>query len=173
VGRHRGGQLRGAERERAGAGPTRGQTSPSAPDVIELLRYVRTEMARSGDPRVAATLYAEQVRPEIWAAAEGNTEDTGARMVTHLDDDERTELELAVRRTGFGEVVTALEDRGINLLIAPSEADLAALAGRFLQAHGFLRFASAVEVRPAAPPRAERLDVDEIWTSQEPQEVRF
>lgn len=172
-------QLRSAERERAGAGPARGQTSPSAPDVVELLRYVRTEMARSGDAG-AATAYAEDVRPEIWAAAERHTEDTGLRLVAHLDDDERTDLELAVRRTGSGELATALEDRGITVLMAPDAQSLAGLAGAFLARHGFLRFASEVEVHEAAAPRPERLDADAIrtfadgeavTTVDEPQEV--
>jgi hypothetical protein len=156
---------RRVERLRAGAGPIAGSSAPSAPDVIELLRFVRTELARSGDLSDPAALYAGEVRPEIWAAAERHTEDSGRRLVAHLSDDERTTLELPIRQTGFGEVVTALEDRGINVLLAADVEALAAAVGRYLADHDFLRFASEIEIHEAGAPRAERLEPDSIWTS--------
>jgi hypothetical protein len=97
-----------------------------------------------------------------------------------MTDEQATRLELAIRRTGFGEVVTALEDRGIDVLLAPNDEALAAVAGDYLAARGFLRFASEVEIHAAEAPRAERLEPDEIFNigdgpsvaSNEPQEVQ-
>jgi hypothetical protein len=157
-------RLRRPERRRAGPGPDLTATAPAAPDVVELLRFVRTELARRRSLRDLSTLYASEVRPEIWAAAERNTADTGRRLVAYLSDEEGSALELAVRRTGFGEVATALEDRGINVLIAPDDDALAASVGRYLAAHDFLRFASEIEIHDVASPRAERLEADSVWT---------
>jgi hypothetical protein len=44
------------------------------------------------------------------------------------------------------------------------------MVGRHLHASGFLRFAEEIEIHAAAPPRAERLDTEAIWT-HEPEEV--
>jgi hypothetical protein len=164
-------RLRRPERRRAGAGPPGEESPPAAPDVIELLRYLRTELARSGGLADPGSLYAEEVREEIWRAAERNTTDTGTRLVAHLSDEDLTTLELAVRQTGFGELATALEDQGITVFLAPDFEGLAATVGRWLEHAGFLRFASEVEIHAAAPPRAERLDADSIRTSIEPEEV--
>jgi hypothetical protein len=158
-------RLRRPERRRAGPGPAPRAAAPAAPDVVELLRFLRTELSRSAGVPEPLALYASEVREEIWAAAERNTSDTGRRLVAYLSDDERTTLELAIRRTGFGETVTALEDRGINVLLAADEDALATSVGRYLAAHDFLRFASEIEIHDASPERAERLDADSIWTS--------
>jgi hypothetical protein len=158
-------RLRGPERRRAGAGPARGTTAPAAPDVIEMLRFLRTELSRRGGVDDPTALYASEVRPEIWASAERHTTDTGRRLVAYLSDEQGTALELPVRQTGFGEVITALEEHGINLLLAPDAEALAASLGRYLAAHDFLRFATEIEVHDVAAPRAERLDADSIWTS--------
>ena len=66
-------------------------------------------------------------------------------------------------------MTVALEDRGITVFLAPTDEALAATVGRYLHAHGFLRFREEVAVRAAEPPRAERLEADEIWSR--PQEV--
>jgi hypothetical protein len=164
-------RLRRSERRRAGAGPAGTASPPAAPDVVELLRFLRTELARSGglaDPR---SLYATEVRDEIWRDAERHTEDTGTRLTAYLSDAETTALEMPVRATGFGEVTTALADEGITVLLAADVSALAEVAGRYLEATGFLRFATEVEIHAAAPPRAERLDADTIWTANEPEEV--
>jgi hypothetical protein len=158
-------RLRGPERRRAGAGPARGTAAPAAPDVIEMLRFLRTELSRSGGVDDPTTLYASEVRPEIWSSAERHTTDTGSRLVAYLSDEQGSALELPVRQTGFGEVVTALEEHGISVLLAPDANALAACLGRYLEAHDFLRFASEIEVHDVAAPRAERLDADSIWTS--------
>ncbi len=85
------------------------------------------------------------MRPEIWAAAELRTEDAGSRLVAHLSDDDSTRLELAVRRTGAGDVTVAIEDRGINVFLAPDEGALATQVGHHLAGSDFLRAAEEVE----------------------------
>jgi hypothetical protein len=164
-------RLRMEERPRAGAGPRRGRQSPAAPDVVELLRYLRTQAERGGLGHGGA-LVATHVRPEIWAAAEARAEPAGRVLVAHLDDEDATRLELAILRTGFGELAAALEDRGINVFLAATEDDLAGLVGRHLAAAGFLRFAADVELHDAEAPRAEHLDPEAITLHPEPEEVR-
>jgi hypothetical protein len=159
------------ERRRAGAARPGAASPPAAPDVIELLRFLRTELARSRGSQDPYALYAAEVREEIWAAAEATTQDTGQRLVAYLSDDDGTQLELPVRRTGFGEVVTALDDQGITAFLAPDVDALAALVGRWLAAEEFLRFSTEVEIHAAPAPRPERLDADTIWTATEPEEV--
>jgi hypothetical protein len=154
------------DRRRRGAGPEVEDSAPAAPDVISLIRYLQTELGRAGS--VAAWgLYATAVRPEIWAAAEARTEDAGARLVAHLTDDDSTRLELAVRRTGAGDVAVAIEDRGINVFLAPDEGALATQVGHHLAGAEFLRFTTEVEIHPAGPPRAERLGVESIRADEE------
>jgi hypothetical protein len=160
-------QLRRRERRRA-AGPTVEDTAPAAPDVVALLRYLCAELGRAGE--VAAWgLYASQVRPEIWAAAEARTVDAGTRLVAHMSDPGATRLELQVRRTGAGDVAVALEDRGINVFLAPDEEALATQLGSFLASAEFLRFAEEIQVERVEQPRPERLGVESI--TNEPEEV--
>lgn len=121
-----------------------------APDVIGLLR------ALGGDPR---GVYAEWVNDEAWAAAETRTRAERERLVAHLPDGP---LELAIRRTPLGELVTAVEDRGITVLAAADTAELAAVVGRRLAARGHLRGPRDVEVAAAAPRRPDRLDPTSI-----------
>jgi hypothetical protein len=159
-------ELRRRERRRVGAGPRVEHTAPAAPDVVALIRYLQTELGRAG--RVAAWgLYASEVRPEIWAAGEARTEEAGTRLVAHLTGDEPTRLELAVRRTGAGDVVTALEDQGINVFLAPDEDALATQVGNHLARAEFLRSPAEVEIHRADAPRAERLGVDSIRAPEE------
>jgi hypothetical protein len=155
-------QLRRRQRRR-GAGPSVEDTAPAAPDVIALLRYLRT--ALQAEP------YASEVQPEIWAAAEKRTENAGTRLVAHMSDDEATRLELSVRRTGAGDVAVAIQDRSINVFLAPDENALASQVGRHLAAAEFLRFAEEVEIHASEPPREERLGVEAIRTDNEPEEV--
>jgi hypothetical protein len=159
-------QLRRRERRRKGAGPQVEDTAPAAPDVIALIRYLQTELGRAGE--VAAwAVYASEVRPEIWAAAEARTEDAGVRLVAHLTDEESTRLELAVRRTGAGDLAVALEDRGVNVFLAPDEDGLATQVGHHLTGADFLRSPAEVEIHPADAPRAERLGVESIRAHEE------
>lgn len=157
-------RLERAERPRAGAGLRPRPSAPAAPDVLALLRSVRAELGRAGHTRHPEAIYAAEVRPEIWAVAEARTEDTGTRLVAYLTDEDGARLELTVRRTGAGDVATALEDRHINAFLTSDEHALAAAVGRHLQACGYLRFAEEVQIQPAGPPRAERLDADAIRT---------
>lgn len=163
-------QLRRRERRRKGGGPTVEDTPPAAPDVIGLLRFLRSELDRAGE-KSAAGLYATDVRPEIWAAAEAHTEDAGSRLVAYLTDPDATRLELAVRRTGAGDVAVALEDTGVNVFLAQDEDGLARQVGRHLAGDEFLRFAEEVEIHAVERPRAERLETEAIRTNPQ-QEVR-
>jgi hypothetical protein len=156
-------ELRGSERRRRGGGPDIEDVAPAAPDVIALLRFLRAELGRAGS-KAAAGLYACEVRPEIWAAAEARTEDAGTRLVAHLSDDDTTRLELVVRHTGGGDYAVALEDRGINVFLAHDEDGLATLVGRHLAGADFLRFAEEIEIHRVESPRAERLGIESIRT---------
>jgi hypothetical protein len=159
-----GGELRAALR-RARSVPV--GDPPSAPEIVGLLRYLQVEAARAKGGPEPGSLYAAAVLPHLWRRAEERTRDAGFRLLAHLSDDPRTRLELAVRRTGAGDAVTALEDRGITVLLAPDVEHLAASAGRYLVSHGFLRFAEEVEIHAVEAPRAERLEAEEIWTHGE------
>jgi hypothetical protein len=158
---------RAAARRRRGGGLSVEDTAPAAPDVASLIRYLQTELGRAGS-MAAWGLYASAVRPEIWAAAQARTEDAGSRLVAHLTDGASTRLELEVRRTGAGDVAAAIEDRGINVFLAPDEGALATQVGHHLAGSDFLRGAEEVVVEPTTTRRAEFLGVDEITTSNEP-----
>jgi hypothetical protein len=169
-----------AEQRRRGAGPAPREAVAIAPDVIALLRVLRGEWARRRT-LAAEALYATEVEPAAWAAAEARTRDAGTRLVAHLEDLEATRLELPVRRTGAGDVATAIEERGITVLLAGDEAALAAAVGRHLAAGGFLRAPAQVEIHAVEAPRAERLEADTIRTNRpdadpvrtnEPEEAR-
>jgi hypothetical protein len=159
-------QLQRPERRRKGAGPQVEDTAPAAPDVIALIRYLQTELGRAGEAG-ARGLYASEVRPEIWAAAEARTDDAGIRLVAHLTDEEGTRLELAVRRTGGGDLVVALEDRCVNVFLAPEEEGLAMQVGSHLTGTDFLRSPAEVEIHLAEAPRAEHLGVESIRAHEE------
>jgi hypothetical protein len=159
-----------AQERRRGAGPAPREAMPIGPDVIALLRVLRGEWARRRELEPEA-LHATDVDAAAWAAAEARTRDAGTRLVAHLEDDEATTLELPVRRTGAGDVATAIQERGITLLLAADEGALAAAVRRHLAAGGFLRAHAQVEIRAVAAPRAERLEADTIRT-HEPEEAR-
>ena len=131
---------------------------------MSLLRFLRTELARRQRHLDTTALYAAEVRPDQWALAEARLSATGQRLAAYLSDDDGTHLELAIRRTGAGEPVTAIQDRGISLFAAGSEEELAEGVGRYLAAHGFLRFAAEIEIHAAPAERAERLEPEAIWT---------
>ncbi|MFL5884517.1 MAG: hypothetical protein ACJ77M_05560 [Thermoleophilaceae bacterium] len=154
------------ERRRFGAGPAAQDAAPAAPDVLSLLRFVRAEMARSPQHRDmdVDAIYCSELRPEIWTVAEARTEDVGRTLVAHLTDDEQTRLELTIRHTGAGDVAAALFDSEISAFLAPDEDALARQVGRYLHQREFLRFADEIEIHSAAPPRAERLEAEEIST---------
>jgi hypothetical protein len=159
-------RLRAPERRRAGGGPTAEDTAPAAPDVVALLRVVQAELGRTGATADPATVYASEVRQEIWEAAEQRVEDTGRRLVAYLSDLESSRLELAIHRTGAGDVTVAALDRHINVFLAPDENALASQVGRYLAANEFLRFSEEVEIHSVESPRAERLEAEDIWTHE-------
>ncbi len=159
-------QLRRRERRRKGAGPSAEDRAPAAPDVIALIRYLQTEMGRARHA-AAGGVYASDVRPEMWAAAEARTEDAGVRLVAHLTDEASTRLELAVRRTGAGDLAVAIEDRGVNAFLAPDEDALATQVGHHLAGADFLRSAAEVEPHRVEAPRAERLGLESIRAHEE------
>ena len=160
------------ERRRAGGGPMRQDTAPAAPDVISLLWLIRSELsARRRSPIDPDSIYAAEVRPEIWEAAEARTDDSGRRLVAFMSDDESTRLELGIRRTAAGDLAAALADTSINVFVADDESGLASAVGKHLHGSGFLRFAEEVEIHAAEPPRPELLAAEEIWTHNEPEEV--
>ena len=156
-------ELRSGERRRRGGGPDIEDAAPAAPDVIALLRFLRAELGRAGS-KAAEGLYACEVRPEIWTAAEARTEDAGTSLVAHLSDDDTTRLELVVRHTGAGDYAVALEDQGINVFLAQDEDGLASLVGRHLAGAEFLRFAEEIEIHKVESPRSERLGIEPIRT---------
>jgi len=160
-------ELRGRGRIRAQIGPAPSDQAPAAPDVVGLLRFVRAELSRRSASFDPEALYASAVRAEIWRAAEQRLEPTGALVVAYLADEDSSRIELPVLRMGTGDLLAAIDHAGINVLLAHDEDALAASIGRFLERSGFLRFAEEVEIHRAAPPRAERLEPDAIWTTQE------
>jgi hypothetical protein len=137
---------------------------PAAEDVVGVLRYLQTETGRSRRMLDTASLYASEVRLSAWADAEARTTDSLVRLSAYLSDEAATQLELPVRRSGAGDVVTALEDRGITVFLAPDVDTLVSRVGRYLVDQGFLDSAARIEVRAVEPPRPERLEADEIWT---------
>jgi hypothetical protein len=161
-------ELRGRGRIRAQIGPAPSDQAPAAPDVVGLLRFVRAELSRRSASFDPDALYAAGVRREIWRAAEERLEPTGLSLVAFLADDEASHIELPVVRMGSGDLVTAIDDGGINVLLAADEDSLASSLGRLLERSGFLRFAEEVEIHRAAPPRAERLEPETVWTGVTP-----
>jgi hypothetical protein len=87
----------------------------------------------------------------MWARTEQLTDDVGHRLVCWLEGDEPVRLELPLRRTAAGELLTALEDQGICVFLASEERLLAAKLGRYLSGHGFLRWEDTVEVVAEQP----------------------
>jgi hypothetical protein len=155
------GELRASARRSAGPSPA---SPPAAEDVLGLVRSLRVEMSRARRTTNPPALYAAKIRPELWAAAERRLAATGTCVVGHLVDEHGTRLELPIRRTGAGDLATALEDDGITAFLARDEEQLASDVGRYLAAHGFLRFADEIELAPVAGPRAERLEAEIIRT---------
>jgi hypothetical protein len=105
------------------------------------------------------------VRPEVWARTEQLTADVGRSLVCWLEDhDQPARLELPLRRTAAGELLTALQDEGIAVFTGPDESALAARVGQYLSGSGFLRFEDAVEVED--PARDSREQPGETWDSR-------
>jgi hypothetical protein len=144
-------ELEPQERERAGVQQV--SAPPAATDVASLLRLVGNELVEAGRVEDPFALYAREVRPEIWSRTEAVTDDAGHRLECWLEGetDEPAKLELPLRRTAAGELVTALEDQGICVFVAGAEAALAQKVGRYLSDQGFLRWEEAIEVVAPEP----------------------
>jgi hypothetical protein len=145
-------ELRPEERVRAGAQPL--SSPPAATDIASLLRLVSSGLVQAGRIDDPFALFAKQVGPEIWARTEDLTDEVGHKLSCWLEGEEPTQLELPLRRTAAGELVTALHDQGICVFIASEESVLAHKVGRYLSDHGFLRWEDTVEV--VAEERAKR-----------------
>jgi hypothetical protein len=145
-------ELRAEERRRPGAQVL--NAPPAASDITSLLRLVANELAQANRIADPFSLYARQVRPEIWARTEQVTDDVGRRLSCWLEAEEPTKLELPLRRTAAGEMVTALDDQGICVLLGGDEPTLAQKVGQYLSKYGFLRWEDSVEV--LAEPASDR-----------------
>jgi hypothetical protein len=108
------------------------------------------------------SLFAREVRPEIWARTEELTDPTGQTLSAHLEGG--TTLEVPVRHTTAGESVGAIRDVGISVFLAGDHDALADVIGRHLVAAGFLRDPADLRAERVGPAPAERLDPDSIWT---------
>jgi hypothetical protein len=153
-------ELRPEERRRAGPQPM--GAPPAATDIASLLRLVGHGLAESGRLDDSFSIYAKQVRPEIWARTEQVTEDIGRKLVYWLEDEEPVKLQLPLRRTAAGELLTALDDQGICVLFSADEATLASRVGRYLSGSGFLRSEDAVEVLEQPEVRTADQIVEEV-----------
>jgi hypothetical protein len=154
-------ELRSEERRRAGAPQ---EPPPSSPDVTGLLRRIGAEMARRGLLLSPWSLYATEVRPEIWARTEEVTDPTSTTLACHLESGES--LEVPVRHTAAGELVAAIQERGITVFLAGDLDAINASVARYLAAAGFLRHVADLRPEAVRTPPAESLDPDSIWTGQ-------
>ena len=147
-------------RRRRGA-PAR-DAPPSAVDVTALLRWVGGEMMIRGRLASPWSLYAGEVRPEIWARTEELTDPTSRTLLAHLDGG--TTLEVPVRHTAAGEAVGAIRDVGVAVFLAGDHDALAAVIGQYLVRAGFLRDPADLRPEVVREAPAERLDPDSIRT---------
>jgi hypothetical protein len=154
-------ELRTEERRRVGG---TSEPPPSAPDVTGLLRRIGTEMVQRGRLLDPWALYAAEVRPEIWARTEELTDPTPSRLACHMEGGES--LDVPVRHTAAGELVAALQERGITVFLAGDLDALTATVGRYLAEAGFLRHAADLRHEAVRERPAETLDPDTIWTGQ-------
>jgi hypothetical protein len=125
------------------------------------MRLVANGLIEAGRAQNGSWLYATHVRPEIWARTEELTDDLGRHLVCWLEADEPERLELPLRRTAAGELLTALHDEGIAVFTGADESQLAARVGQYLSGSGFLRFEDSVEVEGPADGPAE--DAADAW----------
>ena len=151
--------LAAAERRRRAPGS---EPPPSAPDVVGLLRLLGQRMLRIGRLANPWSLYACDVRPEVWARTEELTDPTERVLTAHLEGG--AGIEVPVRRTAAGESVGAIRDEAIAVFLAGDEDALAASIGRYLAAGRFLRDAGDLRAEAVAARVPERLDPDSIFT---------
>jgi len=136
----------------------------SAPDITGLLRQLGAEMVQRGRTRNPWALYATDVRMEIWARTEEVTDPTPNRLTCRMEGGES--LEVPVRHTAAGELVAALQERGITVFLAGDLDALRASVGRYLTEAGFLRHPSDLRQEAIRERPAESLDPDSISTGE-------
>jgi hypothetical protein len=156
-------ELVSESRRRAGASASR-QPPPSSPDISGLLRLVGQSLLRMGRIADPWSLYAADVRPEIWARTEELTDST--RRVLTADLEGGSVIEVPTRRTAAGESVGAIRDEGICVFLAGDDDALCRSVGSYLVATGFLRDGADLRPESVAEPTPERLDPDSIFTGQ-------
>ena len=137
---------------------------PSATDVTGLLRYLGGELAVRGHVVNPWSLYASDVRPEIWSRTEELTDPTNRRLECFIEG--AAELRLPIRHTAAGEVCAALQEHGITVFLAGDDEALASTVGRYLSAAGFLRHVEDIRLEREERAPAESLDPDAIWTGE-------
>lgn len=150
--------------QRPRAGIPAEQAPPSGLDVTALLRYIGNEMVSGGQLLNPWSLYAREVRPEIWARTEELTDPTTHTLECRLEGGEA--LEAPVRHTSAGEYVAALQERGISVFLGGDLDALTATVGRYLVEAGFLRHPGDLRTETVRERPPERLDLDTIWTGQ-------
>ena len=137
---------------------------PSSPEITGLLRLVGQSLLRAGRIADPWTLYAADVRPEIWARTEELTESTHRLLTAHLEGG--SQIEVPIHRTAAGESVGAIRDEGICVFLAGDDDALCRSIGDYLVAAGFLRDRADLRPESVAPPAPDRLDPDSIFTGQ-------
>jgi hypothetical protein len=152
-----------ADRRRRREAPAQ-EAPPSASDVTALIRYIGGEMAIRGRLLDPWALYACEVRPEIWAWTEELTDPTSNALTCTLEGGEG--LDIPVRHTAAGELVAALQERGITVFLAGDLDALAASVGRYLTGAGFLRHPGDLRTEVVGERPPESLDPDSIWTGE-------
>lgn len=150
-------------RLRAGDSTSR-QPPPSSPEISGLLRLVGQSLLRAGRITDPWSLYAGDVRPEIWARTEELTESTRRILTAHLEGG--SVIEVPIHRTAAGESVGAIRDEGICVFLAGDDDALCRAVGRYLVAAGFLRDDADLRPESLAAPAPEHLDPDSIFTGQ-------
>jgi hypothetical protein len=155
-------ELRSEERRRGGSAAQ--DPPPSAPDVTGLIRQIGTEMVQRGRVLDPWALYGAEVRPEIWARTEELTDATPNTLACHMEGGQS--LEVPVRHTAAGELVAALQERGITVFLAGDLDSLTTSVGRYLAEAGFLRHPGDLRQEVARERPPESLDPDSIWTGQ-------
>jgi hypothetical protein len=139
---------------------------PSATDITGLLRYLGGELAVRGHVLNPWSLYASDLRPEIWARTEEVTDPTNRRLQCFIETGRQAgaELRLPIRHTAAGEVCAALQEQGITVFLAGDDDALASTVGRYLSAAGFLRHVEDIRLETEERAPAESLDPDAIRT---------
>jgi hypothetical protein len=142
------------------------ETPPSARDIAALLRYVGHEMSVRGALAGPWSLYATDVRPEIWARTEELTEPTSRELTGHLEGGQQ--LAVPIRHSAAGESVGAMRSgETITVFLAGDADSLCHVIGSHLTAQGFLRDPRDLHVSVVYEAPDEALDPGAIWSDPE------